>query len=83
MFSTEPMRGLAMSEYAASHTLSDVTPGDWTPGDRYIWVRVKLGRGQEVNGQRSKVKGKRQRSSDNVRVNGTVNVKGQGQGQMM
>ena len=49
VFSTEPMRGPAISEYAASHTLSDVTPGDWTPGDRYIGVRVKLGRGQEVN----------------------------------
>ena len=30
---------------------SDVTPGDWTPGDRYIGVRVNLGRGQEVTGQ--------------------------------
>ena len=30
---------------------SDVTPGDWTPGDRYIKVRVNLGRGQEVEGQ--------------------------------
>ena len=53
VFSTEPMRGPAISEYAASHTLSDVTPGDWTPGpgDRYIGVRVKLGRGQEVKGK--------------------------------
>ena len=51
VFSTEPMRGPAISEYAASHTLSDVTPCDWTPGDRYIGVRVKLGHGQDVKGQ--------------------------------
>ena len=56
MFSTEPMRGSAISDYAASHTLSDVTPGDWTPGDLYIGVRVNLGRGQEVKCPRSKVK---------------------------
>ncbi len=53
VFSTEPMRGSAISDYAASHTLSDVTPGDWTPGDLYIGVRVNLGRGQEVKVQRS------------------------------
>ena len=56
VFSTEPMRGPAISEYAASHTLSDVTPGAWTPGDRYIGVRVKLGHGQAVKGQSSLVK---------------------------
>ncbi len=60
MFSTEPMRGPAISEYAASHTLSGVTPGDWTPGDRYIGVRVKSGRGQEVKDQRSRANDKGQ-----------------------
>ena len=84
------MRGPAISEYAASHTLSDVTPGDWTPGDRYIGVRVKLGRGQEVigqiskcQGQMTKVKGQYQgqcqsqmsRSRSKGNVNGEVDVK--------
>ena len=42
VFSTEPMRDPAISEYAASHTLSDVTPGDWTPGGARMGTRRSL-----------------------------------------